>query len=136
MFIRPLNTTAGNLLCRSVVTIHHFLLPIAVAAALLIPSVDAAAQQMSTKSSTKGSDKAMLIQKDYDALTGRWQLVQSIIDGKPVPEAEVKETVLITDHDELHLPANADVGTAPLGTFKTDPPTMRKQDASAALSGP
>src|SRR5256885_7434093 len=107
-------------------TIHHFLSPIAIAAALLI-SVDAAAQQISTKSSTKQSDKAMLIQKDYDALTGRWQLVQSTIDGKPVPETEVAQTVLITDHDEFRFPADARVGTAPLGKFTIDPTTTPKQ---------
>jgi hypothetical protein len=45
---------------------------------------------------SEGTDKAMLNQKDYDALTGRWQLVRSIVDGKPVPEAEVRQTVLIT----------------------------------------
>ena len=117
-------------------SVHHFLSPIAIAAALLISSVDAAAQQMSTKSSTKGSDKAMLIQKDYDALTGRWQLVQSIIDGKPVPDIEVAQTVLITDHDEFRFPADARVGTAPLGKFTIDPTTTPKQVDSTALSGP
>ena len=117
-------------------SIHHFLSPIAIVAALLISSVDVAAQQTSTKSSTKGSDKAMLIQKDYDALTGRWQLVQSIIDGKAVPESEVAQTVLITDHDEFRFPADARVGTAPLGKFTIDPTTKPKQVDSTALSGP
>jgi len=70
-------------------SVHHFLSPIAIAAALLISFVAVVAQPTSTNSSTKGSDKAMLIQKDYDALTGRWQLVKSIIDGTPVPETEV-----------------------------------------------
>jgi len=65
----------------NVMTVHRFLSPIAIAAALLILSVDVAAHETSTKSSTKGHDKAMLIQKDYDALTGRWQLVKSIIDA-------------------------------------------------------
>jgi hypothetical protein len=53
-------------------TFHHFLSPIAIAAALLISFVDVAAQQISRKPATKVTDKAMLIQKDYDALTGRW----------------------------------------------------------------
>lgn len=119
-----------------VMTIHHFLAPIAIAAALLISSVDVAAQQTTTKSSSKGPDKAMLIQKDYDALTGRWQLVQSIVDGTAVPETEVAQTVLITDHDEFRFPADARVGTAPLGKFTIDPTTTPKQVDSTALSGP
>jgi hypothetical protein len=47
--------------------------------------------------------KTMMIQKDYEALTGRWQLVKSIVDGKPVSEAGLRRTVLITDHDNLPL---------------------------------
>jgi len=133
MFIRPLNARAGHSTVPiRVMTIHHFLAPIAITAALLISSVDVAAQPISTK----GPDKAMLIQKDYDALTGRWQLVQSIIDGKPVPETEVAQTVLITDHDEFRFPADARVGTAPLGKFTIDPTTTPKQVDSTALSGP
>ena len=117
-------------------TIHHFVSPIAIATTLLIWSLDVAAQQMSTKTSTQGSDKTMLIQKDYDALTGRWQLVKSVIDGTPVPETEVAQTVLITDHDEFRFPADARVGTAPLGKFTIDPTTRPKQVDSTALSGP
>jgi len=120
----------------NIMTVHHFLSPVAIAAALLILSVDAAVHETSTKSSTKGHDKSMLIQKDYDALTGRWQLVKSVIDGAPVPEAEVAQTVLITDHDEFRFPADARVGTAPLGKFTIDPTTTPKQVDSTALSGP
>ena len=78
----------------------------------------------------------MQIQKDYEALTGRWQLVKSIVDGKPVPEAAVRQTVLITDHDEFRFPADAGVGTAPLGKFTIDPTTHPKQVDSTALGGP
>ena len=106
------------------------------ACALLMGVIDAAAQQPPAPSGAKGTDKAMLIQKDYDALTGRWQLVKSIIDGTPVPEAEVAQTVLITDHDEFRFPADARVGTAPLGKFTIDPTTKPKQVDSTALSGP
>jgi uncharacterized protein (TIGR03067 family) len=102
---------------------------------LLFPAV-ALAQQAPAKTSPKGPDKAMLIEKDYAALTGRWQLVKSTIDGKPVPEAEVAQTVLITDHDEFRFPADARVGTAPLGKFTIDPTTKPKQVDSTALSGP
>ena len=133
MLIRSLNTRAGHSTVPiRVMTIHHFLAPIAIAAVLLISPVDLAAQPISTK----GANKAMLIQKDYEALTGRWQLVRSIVDGTPVPETEVAQTVLITDHDEFRFPADARVGTAPLGKFTIDPTTKPKQVDSTALSGP
>jgi uncharacterized protein (TIGR03067 family) len=106
---------------------------IVVTGATLIFGAQAAEQ---TKTTSKQSEKAMLIDKDYDALTGRWQLVKSVVDGKPVPEAEVKQTVLITDHNEFRFPADARVGTAPLGKFTIDPTTRPKQVDSTALSGP
>src|SRR5262249_14204254 len=80
--------------------------------------------------------KAAMIQKDYDALTGRWQLVKSVVDGKPVPEEEVRKTVLITDHDTFRFPEDAGVGTAPLGRFTIDPTTNPKQVDSTSLGGP
>lgn len=89
-----------------------------------------------TNAASRPSEKAMLVDKDYAALTGRWQLVKSVVDGKPVPEEEVKQTVLITDHDEFRFPADARVGTAPLGKFRIDPTTRPKQVDSTALSGP
>ena len=104
------------------------LLTAGVAAAFVMSLSGAFAQQPPTK--------AALIQQDYDALTGRWQLVSSIVDGKPVPEAEVKATVLITDHDEFRFPADARVGTAPLGKFTIDPTRRPKTVDSTALSGP
>jgi uncharacterized protein (TIGR03067 family) len=109
---------------------------VAVACVLLMCAIDVAAQQAPANTTAKGTDKAMLIQKDYAALTGRWQLVKSIVDGKPVPEAEVRQTVLITDHDEFRFPADARVGTAPLGRFTIDPTTNPKQVDSTALGGP
>jgi uncharacterized protein (TIGR03067 family) len=80
--------------------------------------------------------KAAAIQADYDALTGRWQLVASVVDGKPVPEEQVRNTVLITDRDEFRFPADAGVGTAPLGKFTIDPSKNPKQVDSTSFSGP
>jgi uncharacterized protein (TIGR03067 family) len=80
--------------------------------------------------------KAAAIRADYDALTGTWQLVWSVVDGEPVPEDEVKKTVLITDHDEFRFPADAGVGTAPLGKFTIDPFNKPKQVDSTSFSGP
>jgi uncharacterized protein (TIGR03067 family) len=86
--------------------------------------------------STLEGRKSMMIQKDYEALTGRWQLVQSIVDGKPVPETELRNTVLITDHDTFRFPADAGVGTAPQGRFTIDPTKNPKEVDSTALAGP
>ena len=83
-----------------------------------------------------GKNKTLAIQSDYDALTGRWQLVKSVVDGKPVAEAEVRKTVLITDHDVFRFPADAHVGTAPQGRFTIDPTRNPKEVDSAALAGP
>ncbi|MEO8752860.1 MAG: TIGR03067 domain-containing protein [Casimicrobiaceae bacterium] len=116
--------------------VHHLIAPAVIGCALLLCTTEAAAQQAPAKTVAQGTDKAMLIQQDYAALTGRWQLVQSIIDGKPVPEAEVKQTVLITDHDEFRFPADARVGTAPLGKFTIDPTAKPKTVDSTALGGP
>jgi len=80
--------------------------------------------------------KAKAIQADYDALTGTWQLVKSVVDGVSVPAAEVKKTVLITDHDEFRFPKDAGVGTAPLGRFTIDPSKTPKQVDSTSFSGP
>ena len=76
-----------------------------------------------------------LIKKDYEALTGRWQLVKSIVDGKEVGEAEVRKTVLITDHNIFRFPADAGVGTAPQGEFTIDPTTNPKQVDSTGEAG-
>jgi uncharacterized protein (TIGR03067 family) len=86
--------------------------------------------------STLEGRKSMMIQKDYEALTGRWQLDQSIVDGKPVPETELRNTVLITDHDTFRFPADAGVGTAPQGRFTIDPTKNPKEVDSTALAGP
>ncbi len=83
-----------------------------------------------------GAFKTMNVKKDYEALTGRWQLVKSVVDGKPVPEEEVRKTVLITDHDTFRFPADAKVGTAPLGRFTIDPSQTPKHVDTTALAGP
>lgn len=108
-------------------------------AAILRPaaaSAQSGAGAAGGKASANAGDKAALIRSDYAALTGRWQLVQSTVDGKSVPAAEMAQTVLITDHDEFRFPADARVGTAPLGRFTIDPTTRPKQVDSTALSGP
>ena len=78
----------------------------------------------------------MLVQKDYEALSARWQLVKSIVDGTPVPEDQVLKTILITDHNIFRFSADAGVGTAPRGRFTIDPTKTPKQVDSTALAGP
>ena len=100
---------------------------------LIVPSAGA---QKSPDQTTAQGDRALLMQKDYEALSGRWQLVKSIVDGKPVPEDEVRKTILITDHDIFRFPGDAGVGTAPQGRFTIDPTKTPKQVDSTALAGP
>jgi len=95
----------------------------------------AGAEKSSDKPTTKGG-RAKRMQKDYEALTGRRQLVKSIVDGKPVPEDQVRETILITDHNIFRFPADAGVGTAPQGRFTIDPTKTPKQVDSTALASP
>lgn len=79
-----------------------------VAAAVLLISLHAMAQTMAPADPAR----AQQIKADYAALTGRWQLVSGTVDGKPVPEATARATVLITDHDIFRFPADAGVSKA------------------------
>ncbi len=110
-------------------------LSVVIAGSMLVITVGCAAHGLEGIADEKGK-KATMIQKDYDALTGRWQLLQSIVDGKPVPEAELRKTILITDHDTFRFPVDAGVGTAPQGRFVIDPTKTPKQVDSTALAGP
>ena len=94
------------------------------------------AQRPAGTATSGGASKTMSVKQDYEALTGRWQLVKSVVDGKPVPEAEVRKTVLITDHDTFRFPADAKVGTAPLGRFTIDPTQNPKHVDTTAAGGP
>ncbi len=97
------------------------------ASAMLLVAAHAFAQTMTP---------ADLIKADYAALTGRWQLVSGTVDGKPVPEAIARATVLITDHDIFRFPADAGVSTAPQGRFTINPTTKPKQVDSLSEAGP
>jgi hypothetical protein len=60
-----------------------------------------------------GSDRAAreAAERDYRRLSGTWQLTRAIVDGNPVPEAQVKATVLITDGNTFRFPQASGVGT-------------------------
>ena len=85
-----------------------------------------------------GSDRAAreAAQRDYKRLSGTWQLTQAIVDGRPVPEAQVKATVLITDGNTFRFPQASGVGTHPAGTFTINPSTLPNQVDSVAIGGP
>ena len=108
----------------------------AVAAISLLALAAGCMNHPSDATAEAGASKTMNVKMDYEALTGRWQLVKSVVDGKPVPEDEVRKTVLITDHDTFRFPADAKVGTAPLGRFTIDPSQTPKHVDTTALAGP
>ncbi|MGB7158398.1 MAG: TIGR03067 domain-containing protein [Tepidisphaeraceae bacterium] len=78
---------------------------------------------------------AAAIKQDYARLSGEWQLVRAVADGKPVPEAQVKQTILITDGNTFRFPQAAGVGTHPAGTFTINPGTVPHQVDSVAIGG-
>jgi uncharacterized protein (TIGR03067 family) len=100
------------------------------------PASVTALPDVGERTATDVDARAAAVESDYDALTGSWQLVRSVVDGVPVPEAEVRKTILITDRDEFRFPADAGVGTAPLGKFTIDPLANPKQVDSTSFSGP
>jgi hypothetical protein len=38
-------------------------------------------------------------QRDYERLSGTWQLIRGVVNGKPVPASVARNTILITDHN-------------------------------------
>ena len=74
--------------------------------------------------------------RDYQRLSGTWQLTRAVVDGKPVPEQQLKDTILITDANTFRFPQASGVGTHPAGTFSINPSTVPKQVDSVASGGP
>ena len=84
------------------------------------------------------SDASMeeLIKKDYERLTGTFQLVSGLIDGKAVPEDVRKETKLVTTMNKFTVSAGGQAGTSSAGTFKIDPTKSPKTADSLQTEGP
>lgn len=84
-----------------------------------------------------GSDRAAreAAERDYRRLSGTWQLTRAIVDGNPVPEAQAKATVLITDGNTFRFPQASGVGTHPAGSFTINPSTLPAQVDSVASGG-
>ena len=75
-------------------------------------------------------------QKDYELLSGTWQLTRGVDNGKPVAANEVRNTILITDRNTFRFPKVTGAGTAPAGHFTINPNTTPKQVDSIAEGGP
>jgi uncharacterized protein (TIGR03067 family) len=75
-------------------------------------------------------------QRDYERLSGTWQLTRGVVNGKPVPASAARNTILITDHNTFRFPKASGVGTHPAGTFTVNPDTKPKHVDSIAEGGP
>jgi uncharacterized protein (TIGR03067 family) len=82
------------------------------------------------------SAQSAAAQRDYDRLSGTWQLTRGVVNGKPVPASKARNTILITDHNTFRFPKASGVGTHPAGTFTVNPDTKPKQVDSIAEGGP
>ena len=66
-------------------------------------------------------------QKDLKELQGTWQLISGVVDGKELPDEEVKNTQIIIKDNTFVLPNESGVGTSPKGTFIIYPNADPKQ---------
>jgi len=84
------------------------------------------------------SDRAAqeVAKRDYQRLSGTWQLTRAVVDGNAVPEQQLKDTVLITDGNTFRFPQASGAGTHPAGTFTINPSTVPNQVDSVASGGP
>lgn len=73
--------------------------------------------------------------RDYERLSGTWQLTRAVVDGQPVAEAQLKRTILITDRNTCRFPQAAGTGTHPAGSFTVNPSTRPHQVDSVAIGG-
>lgn len=75
-------------------------------------------------------------EKDYEELSGTWQLTRGVVNGRPVPASVLRNTVLITDRNTFRFPKEKGIGTHPAGHFTVNPNTRPKQVDSIAEGGP
>src|SRR5205809_6064254 len=75
-------------------------------------------------------------QRDYEVLSGTWQLTRGVDNGKPVPASVARNTILITDHNTFRFPKASGIGTHPAGRFSVNPYTRPKQVDTIAQGGP
>jgi len=97
----------------------------------------AVAVSVTTAGCSSGSTvQSAAAQRDYERLSGTWQLTGGIVNGKPVLASVARNTILITDHNTFRFPKASGVGTHPAGTFTVNPDTKPKQVDSIAEGGP
>jgi uncharacterized protein (TIGR03067 family) len=77
-----------------------------------------------------------LIKKDYQRLSGTFQLLSGLIDGKPVAEEVRRQTRLVTDMNKFTVSAGGQAGTSGGGTFTIDPTRNPKTVDSLQAMGP
>jgi uncharacterized protein (TIGR03067 family) len=75
-------------------------------------------------------------QRDYEVLSGTWQLTRGVDNGKPVPASVGRNTILITDHNTFRFPKASGIGTHPAGRFSVNPDTRPKRVDTIAEGGP
>ena len=73
--------------------------------------------------------------RDYERLSGTWQLTRAVVNGRPVPAHVLRNTILITDRNTFRFPKANGVGTHPAGRFTVNPTTRPKQVDSIAEGG-
>lgn len=106
-------------------------IPILVAGAVSVTTAGRSTSGL--RDSTIQSEAA---QRDYQRLSGTWQLTRGVVNGKPVPASVARYTILITDHNTFRFPKASGVGTHPAGTFTVNPDTKPKHVDSIAEGGP
>lgn len=84
---------------------------------------------------TLGATASQAAQRDYRRLSGEFQLTRAIVNGKPLPQAKARRTILITDGDTFRFPLASGVATHPAGRFVVNPNTNPKQVDSYAIGG-
>jgi uncharacterized protein (TIGR03067 family) len=106
-----------------------------------IPVFVAGAVSLMTAGCSTGGPRSSDIQsaaaqKDYERLSGTWQLTRGVVNGKSVLASVARNTILITDHNTFRFPKASGVGTHPAGPFTVNPDTKPKQVDSMAEGGP
>jgi uncharacterized protein (TIGR03067 family) len=82
-----------------------------------------------------GSATQSAAERDYEQLSGTWQLTRGVVNGQPVPAGQLRKTILITDHNTFRFPQASGAGTHPAGGFTVNPNTRPKQVDSIAEGG-
>jgi hypothetical protein len=102
----------------------------------VIGAVVAIAVGCSTEGPNGSTTQSAAAQRDYERLSGTWQLTRGVVNGKAVPANVARNTILITDRNTFRFPKASGVGTHPAGTFRVNRNTRPKQVDSIADGGP